>query len=189
MSHVCTALAHRRARRAAGAAAVLAGAMAALFVGGCSASAPTAPGATTPPPAGPPLSASPTARVAPSPVAAITAGPVPPAAAASALRYWRLVDAHRYRALLTVVTPDSQAAAAVRGGNAAGFWGIERVRVLSSAATVDPVPPPGATLEFSMTVDLKPARASPWSGGRTLVFMCLRRARGSWLVYQTGSGP
>ena len=122
-------------------------------------------------------------------MAAITAGPVPPGAAASALRYWRLVDAHRYRALLAVVTPDSQAAAAVRAGNAAGFWGIERVRVLSSAATVDPLPPPGATLEFSMTVDLEPARGSPWSGGRTLVFMSLRRATGSWLVYQSGPGP
>ncbi len=90
---------------------------------------------------------------------------------------------------LPSITPDSQAAAAVRAGDAAGFWGIERVRVLSIEPTVDPRPPSGATLEFSMTVDIQPTRTSSWSAGRTLVFMCLRRAGGSWLVYESGTGP
>jgi hypothetical protein len=162
-----------------------------MLVAGCAAS-PAASPATTPSAtaeAGPAVSASPAATVAPSPGATVTVGPVPLAAAARAVRYWRLVDAHRYRALLAVVTPDSQAAAAVRAGDAAGFWGIERVRVLSTAPIVEPLPPSGATLEFSMTVDIRPTRASSWSAGRTLVFMCLRRARGSWLVYESGTGP
>jgi hypothetical protein len=189
VSHVRPRPAHRRTASAAGSSAVLAAAAVALFAAGCATSAPTTPGAPAPAPAGGALSASPLDRVTPSPVAAVTAGPVPPAAAAAAVRYWRLIDAHRYRPLLAVVTPDSQAAAAVHAGNAAGFWGIARVRVVSRARTLEPLPPPGATLEFSMTVSIKPARRSPWSGGRTLVFMSLRRASGSWLVYQSATGP
>ena len=55
--------------------------------------------------------------------------------------------------------------------------------------TVGPAPPAGATLEFAMTIDVRPARATAWTPGRNLVFMSLRRVGGSWLVYETGSAP
>jgi hypothetical protein len=125
----------------------------------------------------------------PSPVPVVTAGPVPPGAARAAVRFWRLLDAHRQAALLGVLTPDSRAAAAVRAGRADAFWGIARVRVVSVDATVGRTPPAGATLEFAMTIDVRPTRATPWRAGRNLVFMSLRRVGGAWLVYQTGSGP
>lgn len=181
----------RDGRTAAALAALLAGASAATLVCGCTASpTPTltavrSAAATS----GPAVSSTPAGASTPSPAATITAGPVPPAAARTALRYWRLVGAHRYRALLAVVTRDSQAAAALRAGDAVAFWGIERVRVVSIDHTVSPLPPPGATLEFAMTVAIRPARAAAWSAGRTLVFMCLRRAGGCWLVYEAGTGP
>jgi hypothetical protein len=55
--------------------------------------------------------------------------------------------------------------------------------------TVAPLPPSGATLEFAMTVNIRPTRDSAWSAGRTLVFMSLRRVGDAWLVYESGSGP
>ena len=135
-------------------------------------------------------SASPAAGSAsPAPDATITAGPVPAAAARAAVRYWRLIDAHRYHALLGVVTADSSAAAAVRAGQADGFWGIKRVRVVSTAATADPAPPAGATIEFEMTIEVTPSASSAWNAGRTLVFMNLRRVGDRWLVYESGTGP
>jgi len=123
------------------------------------------------------------------PHAVITSGPVPAAALRAATRYWRLVDEHRYRALLHVVTADSTCAAAVRRGRAAAFFGIERVRVVSYVREVDPAPPSSATLEFTMTVDIRPNPVSAWHDGETLVFLCLRHTRGRWLVYDAGSGP
>jgi len=120
---------------------------------------------------------------------AVTAGPVPAGAVHAARRYWLLVDEHRYGALLTVVTADSTCAAAVRGGHAAGFFGIDAVRVLSHEQRVDPAPPPHTTLEFAMTVDIRPRAGSAWDGGPTLVFMCLRHAHGRWLVSEAGTGP
>ncbi len=181
----------RVGRPAAALAVLLAGASGAVLVCGCAAS--PAPTPTTVRSAaatsGPALSSSPEGTSAPSPAATITAGPVPPAAAQTALRYWRLVGAHRYRALLAVVTSDSPAALATKAGRAASFWGIERVRVVSIERTVSPLPPPGATLEFAVTVAIRPTRPSAWSAGRTLVFMCLRRVGGSWRVYEAGTGP
>jgi len=159
-------------------------AAAAVSLGGCGA---TPQAATTT--ASPLAAASSQAGGAPSPVPVVTAGPVPPAAAAAAVRYWRLIDAHRYRTLPTVVTRDSQAAAALRAGRGASFWGIARVRVVSVDPTLVRAPPVGATLEFGMTVDVRPVGATAWRPGRNLVFMSLRRVGGSWLVYETGSGP
>ena len=131
----------------------------------------------------------PPATGSPSPVPVVTAGPVPRGATEAAVRYWRLIDHHRYRALLTVVTPDSRAAAAVRAGRAGAFWGIDRVRVVALDATVGRTPPLGATLEFGMTIDVRPAGATAWRPGRNPVVMSLRRVDGSWLVCQMGSGP
>jgi hypothetical protein len=186
-----TSPARHRARRPAALTALLAGAAAALLADGCAASPATTPTAAPSATGGgtPVVSSSPADTATPSAGATITAGPVPPAAAATAVRYWRLVDAHRYRALLTVVTPDSHAAAAVKAGNAAGYWGIRHVRVVSVDPAVGPLPPHGATLEISMTVDVSPAPGSPWSAGRTLVFVSLRRVGRSWRVYETGTGP
>jgi len=177
--------------RAAALAALLAAALPAVLVGGCAVSPAPAPTTvlSTAAEATPSVSSSPAGAATPSPGATITAGPVPPAAAQTAMRYWRLIDAHRYRALLTVVTPDSPAAAAVRAGTAAATWGIERVHVVSIDPAVSPLPPPGATLEFAITVNIKPARTTSWSAGRTLAFMSLRRVGDSWLVYETGTGP
>ena len=170
---------------------LLAGASAAGLVCGCAASPAPTPTAirSVAATSGPAVPSPPAGASAPSPATTITAGPVPPAAARAALRYWRLVGAHRYHALLTVVTRDSQAAVALRAGRAASFWGIERVRVVSLERTVSPLPPPGATLEFAITVVTRPTRTAAWSVGRTLVFMCLRRVGGSWLVYEAGTGP
>ena len=126
---------------------------------------------------------------APAPRPTITAGPAPAAAVAAVLRYWRLVSAHRYRALLAVVTPDSPAAAAVRAGRGAKFWGIAHARVVSVRPAVEPLPPPGSTLEIGTTVIIRPSATSPWSAGRALVFVSLRRVAGSWLVCQSGTGP
>jgi hypothetical protein len=183
-----TVVARRRAWRPPGLVALFAGAAVAL-VGGCSAS--PAPAPTTPRPAASAaaVSAAPTGPAMPAPSATITAGPVPPAAAHTAARYWQLVDAHRYRALLNVVTRDSHNAAAVRAGDAAASWGIARVRVVSVDAAASPLPPHGATLEFAMTVVIRPTRTSSWGGGRTLVFMSLRRVGDAWRVYEVGSGP
>lgn len=125
----------------------------------------------------------------PPPIPVVTAGPVPPGAARAAVRFWRLLDAHRNVALLGVLTPDSQAAAAVRAGRADTFWGISRARVVSVDATVGRTPPAGATLEFAMTIDVRPASTTAWRPGRNLVFMSLRRVGASWLVSQIGSGP
>ena len=55
---------------------------------------------------------------------------------------------------------------AVRAGNAAAFWGMARVRVLSIAATRSPRPPPGATLEFAMTVVRQAGPRAAWGAGR-----------------------
>ena len=185
-----------RARRAAALAALLAAALPAallpaVLVGGCAVSPAAAPTAvqSTAAAAAPAVPSSPAGTAMPAPGATITAGPVPPAAEQTAVRYWRLVDAHRYRALLGVVTPDSPAAAAVRAGGGGAFWGIARARVVSVEPTVSPLPPPGATLEFAVTVAIRPARTTSWSAGRTLVFMSLRRVGGSWLVCETGTGP
>ena len=171
-------------------AALCAGAASAPL-GGCGSVSHIAP-ATTPSPhasdASSQATGAPSAGI-PSPVPVVTAGPVPPAAAAAATRYWRLIDTHRYRALLTVVTRDSQAAAALRAGRSTSFWGIERVRVVSVDPTLFPEPAAGATLEFGMTVDVRPIGATAWNPGRNLVFMSLRRVGASWLVYETGSGP
>lgn len=168
-------------------------AAAVVLLGGCgAASAPAAPAgqtsvagaaiaATVSPPSG--------GATAPSPSAAITAGAVPAAAAQAAARFWRLVDARNDAALRGVVTADSQAAAALRAGRGAAFWGINRVQVVSIQATALPAPPAGATLEFAMTVDITPSGTSAWSGGQTLVFMSMRRVDGAWLVYESGSGP
>ncbi len=167
--------------------------------GGCAAASVSSPaGSPSSTPAAPaPGSASPAAGSAspaagsasPRPAAAITAGAVPAAAARAAVRYWRLIDARRYHALLGVVTADSSAAAAVRAGQTNVFWGIRRVRVVSTSATADPAPPAGATIEFEMTIDVAPSASSPWSAGRTLVFMTLRRVGDRWLVYESGTGP
>jgi hypothetical protein len=131
----------------------------------------------------------PSAGAASPPAAVVTTGPVPAGAVRAAARYWRLIGEHRYARLLAVVTPDSTCAAAVRAGHAAAFFGIDRVRVVSSVRQVDPAPPALTTLEFTMTVDIRPSPASAWSGGETLVFMCLRHTDGRWLVYDAGSGP
>ncbi len=126
---------------------------------------------------------------APAPGAVVTSGPVPAGALRAATRYWRLIDEHRYAGLLAVVTSDSTCAAAVRGGRAAAYFGIERARVVSYVRQVDPAPPALTTLEFTMTIDIRPSSVSAWNDGETLVFMCLRHAGGRWLVYDAGSGP
>ncbi len=123
------------------------------------------------------------------PGAVVTSGPIPAGALRAATRYWRLVDEHRYAALLSVVTPDSPCAAAVRGKSGAVFFGIDHVRVVSRARRVEPTPPARATLEFTMTVDVRPSARSAWSRGRVMVFMCLRRAGARWLVSSAGTGP
>jgi hypothetical protein len=102
---------------------LLAATMAPLLVGGCTASPASTPSATRSAKgaAGPAAASSPAGAATPAPHATITAGPVPPAAAQAAVRYWRLVGAHRYRALLGVVTLDSQDATAVKAGHGAQF--------------------------------------------------------------------
>jgi len=153
-------------------------AVAALSPCGCGSAPAAAPTATVTPP-----------TASPSPGPTLTSGPVPPAAARAATRFWRLVDAHRDAALLRVVTPDSQAAAALRAGRGDAFWGIRRVHVVSIDAAVRPSPPTGATLEFAMTVDIRPAHQTAWNPGRNLVYMSLRRVGATWLVCAAGSGP
>jgi len=173
------------------AAAALCAGAASVALGGCG-GAPQSALTTAPSPRASDASSQPTSApsaASSSPVPVVTAGPVPPAAAAAAARYWRLIDTHRYHALLTVVTRDSQAAAALRAGRGASFWGIERVRIVSVDPTLFRAPPAGATLEFAMTVDVRPAPATAWRPGHDLVFMSLRRVGASWLVYETGSGP
>jgi hypothetical protein len=165
--------------------AVLGGGCAAASVSTPGAGQSSAPGVATPMPA----ASAGAGSAAPTPGATITDGPVPSAALQAATRYWRLVGAHRYHTLLAVVTPDSQAAAAIRAGRGAAFWGIKRVGVVSAAATVLPAPPAGAGLEFSMTVRITPGAGSAWSAGQTQVFMSLRRIGGGWLVYESGPGP
>ena len=118
---------------------------AAVLVCGCAASPTPTPtvvrsAAATSRPA---VSSSPEGASTPSPAATITAGPVPPAAARTARRYWRLVGAHRYQHRSPSLR-DSQAAVA-EAGDAAAFWGIEGVRVVSIDRTASPLPPPGAT--------------------------------------------
>jgi len=170
------------------AALALAGALAlcscavAASLGGC--------GATSPAPSvSPQVQAAASPAGGPSPVPAVTAGPVPPAAVRAALRLWRLLDAHDDTALLGILTPDSPAAAAARAGRANEFWGIERARATSVARSVGRTPPIGATLELAMTVDLRPAPASPWAAGPDRVVVSLRRVGGAWLVYEVGTGP
>jgi hypothetical protein len=164
----------------------------AVLSGGCAAASVSTPSAAQSPPSAsaPPATASPGAgSTPPAPSATVTAGPVPAAAVQAAARYWRLINAHRNAALLQVVTADSQAAAALRAGRGTTFWGIKRVGVVSTNATVAPTPPAGATIEFSMMVDIVPRRGSAWIAGHNVVFMSLRRVGGTWLVYESGSGP
>jgi hypothetical protein len=187
---------HRHHTRSAAAALVggwfAVAAAVAVLGGGCAAASVSTPGAdqsSAPGIASPTPAAAGTDSAAPTPSATVTEGPVPSAALRAATRYWRLVDAHRYDTLLAVVTPDSQAAAALRAGRGAAFWGIKQVRVVSAAATVLPAPPAGADLELSMTVRITPGAGSAWSAGRTQVFLSLRRVGGVWLVYESGTGP
>ncbi len=165
--------------------AALSGGCAAASVSSPAGGQSSAPGAASPKPA----ASAGGGGATPAPSATITDGPVPAAALQAATRYWRLIDAGRNAALLRLVTPDSPAAAALRAGNGAAFWGIKRVKVVSGGATADPAPPAGATIEFDMTVDITPSASSPWSAGRTTVFMTLRRVGDRWLVYESGTGP
>lgn len=190
MAHFAAPSARRPRHRGPATALALAGALAlcscaaAVSLGGCGATPRAAPAPGASPQA---LASSPAGG--PSPVAVVTAGPVPRAAVRAATRFWRLLDAHRDTALLGVLARDSPAAAAVRAGRANAFWGIARARVTSVADTVGRTPPIGATLEFAMTVDLTPALASPWAAGSDRVVMSLRRVGGAWLVYEIGTGP
>jgi hypothetical protein len=154
----------------------------AAVAGGCGSSQAVTPSAT-------PLPASGVPSLIPSPGATITVGPVPPAAAHVAQRYWQLVDRHRYGALLAIVTPDSNDARAIRDGTFGSSMGITRVDVVSIDPAVGPAPPTGATVELTVTVDITPAKVSAWSPGRRPVFMSLRQVGGAWLVDQIGSGP
>ena len=153
--------------------------------------------------AGPPTAVRPAAAAAatagpPSPAGAPRRRPPPPSPPARCrrprlgppLRYWRLVDAHRYRALLSVVTPDSAPPPRCGPATAAAFWGIERVRVVSTDAAVAPAAAGRrhARVRHDGRHHGRPA-SSAWSAGRTLVFMSLRRVGGSWLRLRSGTGP
>lgn len=162
----------------------------AVVGGGCAAASVSSPaGSQSSAPEGAATASPAAGSASPAPAATITAGAVPAGAAQAAARYWRLIDAHRYGPLRAIVTPDSAAAAALRSGQADVFWGIRRVRVVSTSATADPAPPAGATIEFEMTVDITPDASSAWNAGHALVFMSLRRVGDRWLVFESGTGP
>lgn len=157
-------------------------AAAAALASGCGSGAqPTAPPAAspTPTPAG-------IASPSPAPYPQITAGPVPAGAVHAVRRFWRLLEERHFAQVRARVAPGSPLA------EPDTKWGPASVRLLAVCPRALAVVPSYATVEFRVSVYVKPgAGTNAWgpAGSRSLWMTVTRMSDRSWRVYEFGTGP
>jgi hypothetical protein len=135
-------------------------------------------GPASPSPAGP----------TPLPSPQITSGAPPHEAVTVVRRFWTLIGEGHTGAALDLTTPDS-------GQRKVDEWGIASARFIGVVPqSVSSAPPPAATVEFTVTVFIKPEEGpagQQWgaAGSHELFEQVARLSDGTWKLVSSGTGP